>query len=112
MIFAETPADPDHLPLNTRFFVTSIDSVGEEHLIIDMFESAEYFGGSLNTTTNVYKINMARYFQSMCTGDQQNNGIYLKEIYGAENGRRSVIGSSTNQNGLKMYLRLTYTRIN
>lgn len=112
VIFAETPADPDHLPLNTRYFVTSIDSVGKEHLIVDMFESADYFGGSLNTTTNVYKINMARYFQSICTGGQENNGIYLKEIFGAENGRRSVIGSSTNPNGLRMYVRLTYTRIN
>lgn len=104
------PNAPDNFPLNTRMFVTSIDSVGKEHLLIDMFESSGYYGGSLNTTTNVYKINIARYIQSILTGDQQNNGLYLKEIFGTENGRRSVLGG-TDPN-YKMYLHLVYTRIN
>lgn len=115
VIFGIPPANPDQFPLNTRMFVTSIDSVGKEHLLIDMFESQSYYGGSLNTTTNVYKINIARYLQSIVTGTQQNNGIYLKEIFGTENGRRSVIGSGSSLNapsGYKMYLRLVYTRIN
>ena len=114
VIFGVAPTDPDRFPLNTRMFVTSIDSAGKERLLIDMFESATYYGGSLNTTTNVYKINMARYIQSILTGEQPNNGIYLKEIFGAENGRRSIIGSSSGSAdpNLKMYLRLTYTRIN
>jgi hypothetical protein len=103
---------PDNFPLNTRMFLTSIDSVGKEHLLIDMFESTTYYGGSLNTTTNVYKINIARYIQGILSGEEENNGLYLKEIFGTENGRRSVLGSGSNTNGLKMYLRLLYTRIN
>lgn len=115
VIFGDASQASDNFPLNIRLFATSIDSVGKEHLLIDMFESQTYYGGSLNTTTNVYKINIARYLQSIVTGTQQNNGIYLKEIFGTENGRRSVIGSGSSQfapPGLKMYLRLVYTRIN
>lgn len=112
VIFGDETQASDNFPLNTRMFVTSIDSVGKEHLIIDMFESSSYYGGTLNTTTNVYKINIARYIQSILTGTQQNNGLYLKEIFGTENGRRSALGSGSNPDGRKMYLRLVYTRIN
>jgi len=45
-------------------------------------------------------------------GTEENNGLYLKEIFGAENGRRSVIGSGAPTSGNRMYLRLVYTRIN
>jgi len=103
----------DDFPLNTRMFLTSIDSVQKEHLLIDMFESSSYYGGSLNTSTNEYHINMARYIQSILNGEEENNGIYLKEIFGTENGRRSVIGTGSSQSvPPQMYLRLVYTRIN
>jgi hypothetical protein len=110
----EDQTQPDDFPLNTRMFLTSIDSVRREHLLIDMFESSSYYGGPLNTTTNTYKINIARYIQGVIDGEEENNGIYLKEIFGTENGRRSTIGGT---NGMvdptkKMYLRLVYTRIN
>jgi hypothetical protein len=106
--------DPTNFPLNTRMFVTSIDSVNKEHLIIDMFESSTYFGGSLNTTNNCYKINIARYIQSVLTGGKDDNGLFLKEIFGTENGRRSTIGSSHSvaDPTKRMYLHLVYTRIN
>lgn len=106
--------NPDNFPLNTRMFLTSIDSVKREHLLIDMFESNDYYGGSLNTTTNVYKINIARYIQSTLTGDREENGLFLKEIFGTENGRRSTIGSGypLADPSKRMYLRLVYTRIN
>lgn len=99
-------------PLNTRYFVTSIDSNGKENLLIDMYESTSYYGGDLNTTTNEYRINIARYLQGVLNGTEENNGLYLKEIFGAENGRRSVIGSGAPTSGSRMYLRLVYTRIN
>jgi hypothetical protein len=114
VIFGIPDPVPDQYPLNTRLLATTIDEDGKEHLMIDFFEGSSYFGGILNTTTSVYKINMARYFQSMLTGTQVNNGIYLKEIFGTENGRRSVLGSGNGSAtpGYKMYLRITYTRIN
>jgi hypothetical protein len=114
VIFGEPDAtNPDNFPLNTRMFVTSIDSVNKEHLLIDMFESNDYYGGSLNTTTNMYKINVARYIQSVLSGEREDNGLFLKEIFGTENGRRSKIGSSSSSDPSKrMYLRLVYTRIN
>lgn len=102
----------DNFPLNTRYFVTSIDSTGKENLLIDMYETSTYYGGELNTTTNEYRINIARYMQGILNGTEENNGLYLKEIFGAENGRRSVIGSGAPTSGNRMYLRLVYTRIN
>lgn len=110
----EDQTAPDNFPLNTRMFLTSIDSVNKEHLLIDMYESSSYYGGSLNTTTNVYKINIARYIQGVVNGEEENNGIYLKEIFGTENGRRSTIGGTVAplDPAKKMYLRLVYTRIN
>ena len=114
VIFGIADNEPDKYPLNTRMFMTSIDSVNKEHLLIDMFESNNYYGGSLNTTTNVYKINIARYIQSILSGGKPDNGLFLKEIFGTENGRRSVIGSSTSvaDPTKRMYLHLVYTRIN
>jgi hypothetical protein len=110
----DDPVDPNNFPLNTRMFLTSIDSIKREHLLIDMFESNDYYGGSLNTTTNVYKLNIARYIQSTLTGDREENGLFLKEIFGTENGRRSTIGSAYPfaDPSKRMYLRLVYTRIN
>lgn len=110
----DDPVNPDNFPLNTRMFLTSIDSVNREHLLIDMFESNDYYGGSLNTATDVYKINIARYIQSTLTGDREENGLFLKEIFGTENGRRSTIGSASPfaDPSKRMYLRLVYTRIN
>jgi len=114
VIFGDETFASDNFPLNTRLFLTSIDSFNKEHLLIDMFESSSYYGGPLNTTTNCYKINIARYIQGVLSGEEENNGIYLKEIFGTENGRRSVLGgtSSTGDPAKKMYLRLVYTRIN
>jgi hypothetical protein len=77
-----------------------------------MFETTSYYGGELNTATNEYRINIARYLQGVLNGTEENNGLYLKEIFGAENGRRSVIGSGAPTSGSRMYLRLVYTRIN
>lgn len=116
VIFGEgdAPYASDNFPLNTRMFLTSIDSLNREHLLLDMFESNDYYGGSLNTTTNTYKINIARYLQGILTGGEQDNGLFLKEIFGSENGRRSFIGSATPMAdpSKRMYLRLVYTRIN
>lgn len=114
VIFGEETFASDNFPLNTRMFLTSIDSVNREHLLLDMFESSDYYGGPLNTTTNVYKINIARYLQDVLSGGKEDNGLYLKEIFGTENGRRSVIGSSSSiaNPSKRMYLRLVYTRIN
>lgn len=113
VITGDANSASDDFPLNTRMFLTSIDSAQKESLLIDMFESSSYYGGSLNTSTNEYRINIARYIQSILNGEAENNGIYLKEIFGTENGRRSVIGTGSSQSvPPRMYLRLVYTRIN
>lgn len=108
-------ADPstvsNDFPLNKQLYVVSIDSTGRQVLLTDMYESSTYFGGSVNTVSNCYKINIARYFQEMMNGTKQNNGLYLKEFNPDSEGRRAVLGSHLNPS-YKMYLHLVYTRIN
>jgi hypothetical protein len=104
----------DIYPINKQLYVVSIDSTGQQILLPDMFESASYFGGSANTTTNEYHINIARYFQQLMEGSKQNLGLYLKEYDPDAQGRRVVLGSGKNDpsNTYKMYIHLVYTRIN
>ena len=109
-------ADPSqaltHLPLNTNFYVVRIDSFFNQHFITDMTnEAANYFDGALNTTTNEYHINMARYFNALINEGLPNNGIYLKDLTPVDDARRGVLGSSISPN-YKMYLHLVFTRIN
>ncbi len=109
-------ADPtntsDDFPINKQLYLVSIDSAGGQHLLIDMFENSVYYGGSVNTTTSEYKINLARYFQDLVNGDADNHGLYLKEIDPVASGRRSIIGTPNSTTGYKMYLRLVYTKVN
>lgn len=115
LIFKADPSTADgSFPINKQLYVVSIDSAGNQILLPDMFESATYYGGSANTTTNEYHINIARYFQQLMEGSKPNNGLYLKEIDPNGMGRRVVLGSGRNDisNNYKMYIHLVYTRIN
>ncbi|MEO5644504.1 MAG: DUF4270 family protein [Bacteroidia bacterium] len=102
----------DDFPINKQLYVVSIDSADTQVLLPDIFESAGYFGGSANTTTNEYHINIARYFQQLMEGSKPNNGLYLKEFDPNGQSRRVVLGSANPTAPLKMYIHLVYTRIN
>lgn len=115
VIKASDPSSiPANYPLNKELYLVSLDSAGTQYLLSDWFEGSTYFGGTLLTTSNEYRINMARHFQRLVDGDDDNYGLYLKEIYPFYESRRGILGSgnpnSTNQ--YKMYLHLVYTRIN
>jgi hypothetical protein len=115
LVFKAVPnLNEDIYPINTRLYVVSIDSTGKQILLPDMFESTSYFGGTANTTTNEYHINIARYFQQLMEGSKPNNGLYLKEFDPNGQGRRVVLGSGKNDppDNYKMYIHLVYTRIN
>ena len=112
LVFKCDPAlASDNFPLNKQLYVVSVDSTGAQHLITDMLENSVYFGGSLNTTTSEYRLNIARYLQAVISGEETDEALFLKEIYGVEQGRRAVIGSPGSAQ-YKMYLHLIYTRIN
>ncbi len=112
LIFKADPATADgSFPANTQLYVVSIDSTGGQTLLLDIFENTAYFGGTLNTTTNEYHINIARYFQQLMSDEKQNLGLYLKEFDPDAQGRRVVLGSTTSPT-YKMYIHLVYTRIN
>jgi hypothetical protein len=115
LVFKADPSTADgSFPINKQLYVVSLDSAGNQILLPDMFESATYYGGSANTTTNEYHINIARYFQQLMEGSKQNYGLYLKEIDPNGQGRRVVLGSGKQDisNNYKMYIHLVYTRIN
>jgi hypothetical protein len=109
-------ADPTYAstlqPVNTQMYLVYLDSIGDSYILTDMVESAAYYGGSVNTTTNEYHINIARYFQRLVDGDLSNHGLYLKEYSPNEYGRRAVLGGANNNTTYKMYLHIVYTRIN
>ena len=114
LIFKADPATTDgSFPINKQLYVVSIDSAtGQQILLPDMFESASYFGGTANTVTNEYHINIARYFQQLMEGSKSNHGLYLKEFDPNGFGRRVVLGSGNSNSTYKMYIHLVYTRIN
>lgn len=112
LVFKADPATATaNFPLNKKLYVVSVDSLGVQHIILDMLENSVYFGGSLNTTTNEYRLNIARYMQGLLSGEETSEVLFLKELYGVEEGRGAVLGSPGSSQ-YKMYLHLVYTRIN
>lgn len=112
VIKADPSTASDNFPINKQLYVVSIDSLGQQTLLLDMFENSIYFGGAVNTNTSEYKINIARYFQELMAGEKPNNGLFLKELDPNSQGRRAVLGSANQNSTYKMYLHLVYTRIN
>ena len=110
-------ADPSfatsNFPINKEVYLVSLDTSGLSYLLPDMFENSAYYGGSVNTVTSEYRINIARYFERMLNGEETHtDGLYLKEFSPILEGRRAVLGSSNPNSGYRMYLHLVYTRIN
>ena len=112
IIKADPSTASDNFPINKQLYVVSIDSLGQQTLLLDMFENNIYYGGAVNTNTSEYKINIARYFQELMAGEKPNNGLFLKELDPNSQGRRAVLGSANQNSTYKMYLHLVYTRIN
>jgi hypothetical protein len=110
-------ADPSfasaNFPIDKELYLVSVDTSGLSYLLPDMFENTVYYGGSVNTVTNEYRINIARYFQRLLNGEETHTkGLFLKEFSPILEGRRAVLGSSNVNSGYRMYLHLVYTRIN
>ena len=91
-------ADPTqasaNLPINKQLYLVSLDSLGNQYLLLDMFENSVYYGGQVDTDNNEYKINMARYFQQLVDGEQGNYGLYLKELSAGKKGVARCSGAA------------------
>jgi hypothetical protein len=79
---------------------------GKNSLLIDATESALYYGGSYNSTTQEYKFNIGRYVQRVLTGTDD-YGLYLVAGGSTSNARRTLLEGAT---GIRFII--TYTQVN
>ncbi len=57
--------------------LVEITEDGSYKPLIDQYEGPDYFGGTYQKSTNQYVFRITRYMQSIFTGDEPNNGLYL-----------------------------------
>ncbi len=98
----------------TQLIVLGINDIGEDFVLSDFYERANYsygyyIGGSYNSVTNEYRINISRYIQQILDGKIKNNGLHLLAFQGAFYANRVVIGGGSNS-AYHMKLNLTYTK--
>lgn len=114
LVMQVDPAYVDALhAANAKLYLAAANADGSSDLLIDMLDNSAAFGGSYNSTTNEYRINLPRHIQRMIEGTEPNYGFYLREIDPVQSAKRVALGSSKNTSpALKMYLRIAYTKIN
>ncbi|MBK8416906.1 MAG: DUF4270 domain-containing protein [Bacteroidetes bacterium] len=97
---------------HTNLLVFGVDSVGKEALIQDLLESANYYGGGFNSSTETYTFNVARYVQRVLAGTYTDYGLSLISSGGAVNAFRTIIPGPASGTGDKIQLRITYSKLN
>lgn len=80
--------------------------------LIDQYEGESYFGGRYNSSSNEYVFRITRYMQSLYTGDQPNNGLYLFVSGASVNPESFVIkGNKYEGDTTGMRLEIIYTNL-
>jgi hypothetical protein len=97
-----------------QLIVFGINDTGNDFVLSDFYENSNYsygyyIGGSYNSVTNEYRINISRYVQQILDGKIKNNGLHLLAFQGAFYANRVVIGGGSNST-YRMKLNLTYTK--
>ncbi len=100
---------PVYAPVQ-QLALVSVDSLGQEVIVVDNIEGTDYFGGTYDAVNNQYVFHLNRYIQQILTGKQRNLGLYLVATSSAVAANRVVLGGANNTSGYKMNLRLAYTR--
>lgn len=100
------------LPYNppSKIFLVTKNESGEMVFPIDYFESADLYGGNLNTTSDGYTFNIARHLQRYLNGTISNADFYLIISGSGVEANRAIIKSGSNSN-TKMKLSLFYTKL-
>jgi hypothetical protein len=110
-VIPDPPAtNPSYAPVQ-KLALVNIDSLGQEVILMDNLEGADYFGGNFDAINNQYVFHIDRYMQQLINGKQRNNGLYLVATGSANNANRVVLGGAANTSGFKMTMRLSYTRV-
>jgi Domain of unknown function (DUF4270) len=97
-----------------QLFVYGINDDGSDFVLSDNYEPANYsygyyIGGTYNSSTAEYRINISRYIQQILDGKIKNNGLHLLAYKGAYNADRVVLGGGSSS-AYRMKLQVTYTK--
>ena len=95
----------------SSMFVTGIDSGDGSVIVVDQFESSDYYGGVYNADEGEYVFNLARHLQSILNAPEEPDfGLYVVNAGNSTNARRGVFNGPQHPTD-PMKLRMTYTII-
>lgn len=98
-------------PHPSAMFVTGINEKGGSAIVVDQFESSDYYGGVYNSETGEYVFNLARHVQSIINSPEKPDyGLYVVNAGNSTNAKRGVFNGPQHPDK-PMKLRLTYTII-
>ena len=101
-------SNPDYPP--SRLALVKITDDGGYQPLIDQYEGEDYFGGTYHKSSNSYIFRITRYMQSIFTGDEPNNGLYLFVSGASVNPESFVIrGNQSPDDSLGMHLEIIFT---
>lgn len=89
--------------------LAGINSSGSPTFLIDYFEGANYFGGTLDNNTKTYRFNISRHLQDLIQNNKEDYGLYLLPSGSAVNANRSIINSFKHPSN-KIKLNITYSK--
>ena len=97
----------------SSMFVTGINEDGGSVIVVDQFESSDYYGGVFNADNGEYVFNIARHLQSILNSPEEPDfGLYVVNAGNSTNARRGVFNGPAYPDSTKaMKLRMTYTII-
>lgn len=95
----------------TSMFVTGVDSSGGSVIVVDQYESSDYYGGVYDADNKEYVFNLARHIQSLLNEPEEPDyGLYVVNAGNSTNARRGVF-NGPNHPSNPMKFRMTYTII-
>ncbi|MFT6210275.1 MAG: hypothetical protein ACJAYA_001400 [Bacteroidia bacterium] len=93
----------------SSLFVTGINDDGGSVILVDQFESSDYYGGVFNSDEGEYVFNIARHIQSILNSPEEPDlGLYVVNAGNSTNARRGVFNGPQHPDKA-MKLRMTYT---
>jgi hypothetical protein len=101
----------DEYSAHEAALLLAVDSTGKDVIIIDLLESAGYYGGTYNSTDKTIRFNIGRHIQRILSNDLDDYGLSLVGVSAATNASRTVLVGPDRLTD-RMYLRITYSKLN
>lgn len=110
MVFTTEEMTDEYSPHEAALLL-AVDSTGKDVIILDLLESAGYYGGNYNSSDNTIRFNIARHIQRVLSNDLDDYGLSLVGVSGSTNASRTILVGPDRMTD-RMYLRLTYSKLN